>query len=82
MQQHMTDMQKKAATTTLCRLFGISRSGWYAAAARAKQPRALAPDEVRLCAAFEQSAQTYGSRRLSHAVTARARPWGATAHEV
>jgi transposase InsO family protein len=76
MQQHMTDMQKEASITTLCRVLGMSRSGWYTAVARAKQPRALAPDEVRLCAAFEQSAQTYGSRRLSHAVTAQGSPMG------
>ena len=69
-------MQKKASTTQLCRVLGISRSGWYAAKARTQQPARLCPAEVQLCASFTQSGQTYGSRRLSQAVKAQGWPVG------
>ena len=54
----------------LCRVFGVSRSGYYAAKKKAQRPRAK--ENVRLGAkireAFEASRRTYGSPRLHRAL--------------
>lgn len=62
--------QKKADTTRLCRLLGVSRSGLYAARRRQQAPRtcALSPP---LQAAFQASGGNYGSRRLCAALKAQ-----------
>jgi len=59
--------------TRLCRLFGVTRAGFYAwrmrpTSARARQDRGLL-DEMR--AIFERSGGTYGSPRIQRALTAR-----------
>jgi putative transposase len=59
--------------TRLCRLFGVTRAGFYAwrmrpASARARQDRGLL-EEMR--AIFERSGGTYGSPRIQRALTAR-----------
>jgi len=59
--------------TRLCRLFGVTRAGYYAwrqrpMSARQRQDRALL-EEVR--AIFEQSGGTYGSPRIQRALTGR-----------
>ena len=55
--------QQKAAVTHACRVLGVSRSGYYAARARAKTPVVCAAS-VHLKAAFNASQRSYGSRRL------------------
>ena len=56
----------------LCRVFGVARSAYYAAQAKAERPRAR--DNVRLGAKvrelFEASGRTYGSPRLTAALAA------------
>lgn len=55
--------QQKAAVTHACRVLDVSRSGYYAARARAKAPVVCAVS-VHLKAAFNASERSYGSRRL------------------
>ncbi len=47
-----------------CLLLGVSRSGFYAARQRVRQPKALCGTRVRLRSVFEATGQCYGSRRL------------------
>ena len=61
--------------TRLCRLFGVTRAGYYAwcerpVSARAKQDRVLL-EEMRVI--FEHSGGTYGSPRIHQELTARGR---------
>jgi putative transposase len=56
--------QKAEAVASLCRLLGVSRSGYYAARQRARQPVRVCPIAPRLQAAFSASGRSYGSRRL------------------
>lgn len=51
-----------------CRVLGISRSGYYAARQRTRQPRICAITPV-LKAAFADSGRSYGSRRLRAALS-------------
>jgi putative transposase len=60
--------QQKAHTTRLCRLFGVSRSGYYAARRRLLQPTKACPVVASLKALFMASGRTYGSRRLQAAL--------------
>lgn len=62
---------KKACIAQLCRLFQISRSGYYAARARAATPRPVCAQSVQAKAAFQASRCNYGSRRLSQELRAR-----------
>jgi len=55
--------QQKAPVTQVCRLFSISRSGYYAARACQKSP-GVCVATVHLKAAFAASQKSYGSRRL------------------
>lgn len=58
-------LQEKAGNTaSLCRLLGVSRSGYYAARLRASKPAGICKVTVRLQAAFSASGRSYGSRRL------------------
>lgn len=63
-QQIIHQWQEKAATTHLCRLLGVSRSGFYAARTRHWTPRPCTLTAP-LQAAFQASGSNYGSRRLS-----------------
>jgi putative transposase len=54
-----------------CRVLGVSRSGFYAARQRLRQPEQVDPLSVHAKAAFEASGRSYGSRRLSAALRAK-----------
>jgi len=56
--------QKAQAVASLCRVLEVSRSGYYAARRRAREPRKACPISPRLQAAFAASGRSYGSRRL------------------
>lgn len=60
--------QKANNVASLCRLLGVSRSGYYAARQRARQPVKACAATVKLKAAFTTSGQSYGSRRLRAAL--------------
>lgn len=60
--------QKAVPVAQLCRLLGVSRSGFYAAQQRAKQPAQACLLTTRLHAAFVASGRSYGSRRLHEAL--------------
>jgi putative transposase len=62
---------KKASVSQCCRVLGVSRSGFYAARQRLRQPKQTSPLVVHAKAAFEASGRSYGSRRLSAALRAR-----------
>lgn len=55
---------KAVSVASLCRLFSVSRAGYYAARMRSKRAQKLCPTTVHLKAAFAASGRTYGSRRL------------------
>jgi len=57
-----------APVTHLCRLLGVSRSGVYAAQARERQRRPVCRLGIAVRTAFEDSARTYGSRRICAAL--------------
>lgn len=64
-------LQMKAKSiTSLCRVLGVSRSGYYAARVRQSAPKKVCPVAVHLQAAFVASGRTYGSRRLCAALQA------------
>jgi len=63
-------LQEKAFTVShICRVLGVSRSGYYARRTRTASPRALR-EQVYVRSAFQASGSTYGSRRIAQAVTA------------
>ena len=53
---------------TLCRVLGVSRSGYYAALERKRAAPQVCPVGVQLEAAFARSGRCYGSRRLQVAL--------------
>ncbi len=55
----------------LCRVLGVSRSGYYAAATTWHEPAKLCRMSVHLQAAFTASGRCYGSRRLRAALQAQ-----------
>lgn len=64
-------MQQKAYHVShICRVLGVSRSGYYAQRSRRIRPKALR-EQVHVAAAFNASGSTYGSRRISHALRAQ-----------
>ncbi|MFT4267130.1 MAG: IS3 family transposase [Xenophilus sp.] len=69
-QQLIDQWQKKAGTSRLCRLLGVSRSGVYAARRRRQMPRVCALSTP-LQVAFQASGGNYGSRRLCAALKAQ-----------
>ena len=77
------DLQKKAcpqvAVSQSCRVFEVSRSGYYAHQAILKQrlaEPAMCAQSVHLKAAFAASHKAYGSRRLLVAMVERGQPMG------
>ncbi|WP_376780397.1 IS3 family transposase [Stutzerimonas nitrititolerans] len=67
----IVQQQQKAPATRLCRLFGVSRSGYYAARRGLLQPTKACPVAASLKALFMASGRTYGSRRLQAALKAQ-----------
>ena len=56
--------QKAEAVAPLCKVLGVSRSGYYASQQRAREPVKLCRESTHLQAAFAASGRCYGSRRL------------------
>ena len=55
----------------VCRLLGVSRSGFYEANRRADTPASVCPVTVQLKASFDASGGCYGSRPLRKALRAK-----------
>ena len=55
----------------VCRLLGVSRSGFYEASKRAEAPASICPVAVQLNASFAASGGSYGSRPLRKALHAK-----------
>ena len=55
----------------VCRLLGVSRSGFYEASKRAEAPASICPVTVQLKASFAASGGSYGSRPLRKALHAK-----------
>lgn len=72
----IAQQQKKVGTTRLCRLLGVSRSGYYAAQRRQVRPVQSCPVATSLKALFMNCGRTYGSRRLQAALNAEGIPVG------
>ncbi len=66
----ITHLREEGDTDRLCRLLGVSRSGYYAGRARAKRSRPACAAGARLKRMFVDSGRTYGSRRLARALQA------------
>ena len=56
--------EKVVTVQQVCKLLGVSRSGFYAARRRIRQPQSLCGTRVRLRSVFDATGQCYGSRRL------------------
>ena len=63
--------QRAVPVNQMCRVLGISRSGYYTARKRAQAAPAVCEASVHLKAAFAASGGAYGSRRLRTAVASR-----------
>ena len=63
--------QKAVPVNQMCRVLGISRSGYYTARKRGQLQPAVCAAGVQLKAAFAASGGAYGSRRLRTAVASR-----------
>jgi len=70
MHQCITHLDGEGDTRRLCHLLGVSRSGYYAARARAQRPRAPCAAGAHLERVFAASGRTYGSRRLAKTLQA------------
>ena len=70
MHRCIADLREEGNTHRLCRLLGVSRSGYYAARARAQRPRSPCATGAHLERMFAASGRTYGSRRLAKALQA------------
>ena len=73
MKYHCIDQlqQGAGAVASLCRLLGVSASGYYAARQRARRPIMACAVTTHLQAAFASSGRSYGSRRLRVALRER-----------
>jgi len=75
----IAQLQEKADNTALlCRLLGVSRSGFYAAGSRRGEPARVCPTSTHLRAAFTASGRCYGTfgRAMSiHVAKASATEW-------
>ena len=63
--------QEKADVSRLCAVLKVSRSGFYSARQRRRQPRRTCAVRGALTAAFQASGGSYGSRRLRAALHAQ-----------
>jgi putative transposase len=63
--------QKAYSVAHVCRLLGVSRSGFYEASKRAEIPASICPITVQLKASFAASGGCYGSRPLRKALRAK-----------
>ena len=63
--------QRAVPVNQMCRVLGISRSGYYTARKRAQAAPTVCEASVHLKAAFAASGGAYGSRRLRTAVASR-----------
>lgn len=72
----ITHLREEGNTGRLCRLLGVSRSGYYAGRARAERPRASCAAGAKIERVFVDSGRTYGSRRLAQALQAEGTPVG------
>jgi len=71
---HLTESTvdaEKASVSQWCRVLGVSRSGFYAARKRLREPKQVSALVVHVKAEFAASGRTYGSRRLSAALRAK-----------
>lgn len=64
----ITDWSEKAPIVQLCRIFEVSRAGYYESLKRPCRGTTTSVDAVAARAAFEGSGRTYGSRRISQAL--------------
>ena len=70
--EFVRQLQEKAvAVEQVCRLLGVSRSGYYAARRRTTVAPTVCEVSVQLKASFAASGGAYGSRRLRTAVASR-----------
>lgn len=60
----ITQYRQKACVTQLCRVFQVSRSGYYGHIERQRRQRRVCALEVHVQAIFAASGRCYGSRRL------------------
>ena len=63
--------QKAVPVNRVCRVLGVSRSGYYTARKHAQAQHVVCEASVHLRAAFAASGGAYGSRRLRTAVASR-----------
>ncbi len=70
MHRCITRLREEGSVHRLCQLLGVSRSGYYAARARAARPGSPCAAGVHLERVFAASGRTYGSRRLAKALQA------------
>ncbi len=63
--------QKAYSVAHVCRVLGVSRSGFYEARKRAEAPVSICPVTVQLKASFSESGGCYGSRPLRKALHAK-----------
>ena len=63
--QLIAELSEKAVMVrTLCRVLGVSRSGYYCGRQRAQAAPKICPTSIQLKAEFAASGNVYGSRRL------------------
>ena len=75
--------QKAYSVAHVCRLLGISRSGFYEANKRAQAPAPICPITVQLKASYSESGGCYGSRplRKRELQSVAGTKWHAAKHE-
>ncbi len=68
----IVQLQEKAGgVAKVCRVLGVSRSGYYAAQQRAFAQPSICPVSLQLKTAFDKSGRSYGSRRLLKVLRAK-----------
>ena len=70
--QLVAELSEKAVTVgTLCRVLGVSRSGYYGSRQRAQAAPKVCAASVQIKAEFVASGRVYGSRRLAAVLRSR-----------